>query len=246
MCLLPCAGIYAESFEKPIKLHLAEGGASNALFFFSECRKFIAKSCTAEEMTNVRTHASSLRDHFQTNRNSLITRIFGAYKLQVYSSDLYFIVTNNVLLTDSTEMITEKFDLKGSSVHRHMKLPRNGETVRCRLCGSAFVYNSKSHFRRDRDLLMNQGREDDESSVCTLTDKDTNKNSDTDKDLPPPVSLPLSPPASTHLKKTLSRRMSNRRASSASNLVNADKDKDKDTGGEGEGRKQSVSDFGNT
>ena len=143
--------MYATSFDKPIKLHLNEGGASNALFFFSECRKYIAKSCTAEEMTNIRKHAEKLLEHFRTNRNSLLTRIFGAYKLQAYSTDLYFIVTNNVLLTDPSETITEKFDLKGSSVHRHMKLPRDGETVRCRLCGSAFVYNSKNHFRLERE-----------------------------------------------------------------------------------------------
>lgn len=144
-------GIYPESFEKPIKLHLAEGGASNALFFFSECRKFIAKSCTAQEMMTVRTHAGQLRDHFRENRSSLITRIFGAYKLQVYSTDLYFIVTNNVLQAVENESITEKFDLKGSSVSRHMKLPRDGETVRCRLCGSAFVYNSQNHIRSERE-----------------------------------------------------------------------------------------------
>ena len=143
--------MYARSFEKPIKLHNNEGGASNALFFFSECRKYIAKSCTAEEMTNIRLHAEDLLNHFEDNRSSLITRIFGAYKLQAYSTDLYFIVTNNVLLTRPSESIQEKFDLKGSSVHRHMKLPKEGETVRCGLCGKAFVY-SKNKFRRFREL----------------------------------------------------------------------------------------------
>jgi hypothetical protein len=203
-------GVYTESFEKPIKLHLTEGGASNALFFFSECRKFIAKSCTAQEMTNIRKHAGDLRNHFSSNRNSLLTRIFGAYKLQVYSSDLYFIVTNNVLLTDDTEMITEKFDLKGSSVHRHMKLPRDGETTRCRVCGSAFVYNSKNHARRDRDMLMMN----EEDSFSATADEHSNGSSPKSDHVSDRSGDDLdeegAPEAVSPLKRTLSRRMSRR------------------------------------
>ena len=204
-------GIYPQSFEKPIKLHLAEGGASNALFFFSECRKFMAKSCTAEEMTTVRTHAGALRDHFRQNRNSLISRIFGAYKLQVYSSDLYFIVTNNVLLADENESITEKYDLKGSSVHRQMKMPRDGETCRCRLCGNAFVYNSKTHFRSERDLKPPEGKTSILSIDTTGNESRSNELNNSLMEGEVGVTSCASP---TSLEKTLSRRMSRRSTNS--------------------------------
>jgi len=209
-------GIYPQSFEKPIKLHLAEGGASNALFFFSECRKFMAKSCTAEEMITVRTHAGELRDHFRQNRNSLISKIFGAYKLQVYSTDLYFIVTNNVLLADENESITEKYDLKGSSVHRYMKLPRDGEIARCRLCGNAFTYNSKNHFRSEREHSVNPPTNSslifNESVVNEESPEDDRPINDPRTVSSSAVST-ASPLPSAH-EKRMSRRMSRRLSSS--------------------------------
>eukprot|EP00602_Paraphysomonas_sp_CaronLab_P007183 CAMPEP_0185034010 /NCGR_PEP_ID=MMETSP1103-20130426/23489_1 /TAXON_ID=36769 /ORGANISM="Paraphysomonas bandaiensis, Strain Caron Lab Isolate" /LENGTH=611 /DNA_ID=CAMNT_0027570487 /DNA_START=831 /DNA_END=2666 /DNA_ORIENTATION=- len=143
-------GIYARSFEKQIVNRVTEGGASNALFFYSQCGRFMAKSCNAEEMQHIRTHAYRLMGYLANNKESFITKIYGAYKLKMYACDLYFIVTNNVLQTKNGELISEKYDLKGSSVYRNMKPPKNGERVRCKACGTMFTYNSKSHVLKDK------------------------------------------------------------------------------------------------
>jgi hypothetical protein len=70
----------------------------------------------------------------------------------MYACDLYFIVTNNILQTQSSEYISEKYDLKGSSVYRNMRPPKHGQTARCKACGTLFTYNSKSHMRFNNDV----------------------------------------------------------------------------------------------
>ena len=65
----------------------------------------------------------------------------------MYACDLYFIVTNNILKTQNNEVISEKYDLKGSSVYRNMKPPRSGQRLRCKGCGQWFIYSSRSHLR---------------------------------------------------------------------------------------------------
>lgn len=59
----------------------------------------------------------------------------------VAATDLYFLVMNNLKLTLHEEKLTEIFDLKGSSVNRSMRVPKNGERVdKCRHCGQSFTY----------------------------------------------------------------------------------------------------------
>ncbi len=147
---------------------MTEGGASNALFFYSKCNRFIVKSCTASEMKQIRGKARLLRDHFQASPNSFLTKvtrnflhltnsqIFGAYKLQMYACDLYFIVTNNVLKTRGNEVISEKYDLKGSSIYRNMTPPKSGQRLRCKGCGQWFIYSARSHLstRNKRSFIL--------------------------------------------------------------------------------------------
>jgi hypothetical protein len=63
------------SFEKRIQNRVTEGGASNALFFYSQCNRFIAKSCTAQEMMQVRENATALRNYFVENKQTYITKV---------------------------------------------------------------------------------------------------------------------------------------------------------------------------
>lgn len=63
------------SFEKRIQNRVTEGGASNALFFYSQCNRFIAKSCTAEEMKQVRENVTALRNYFVKNKHTYITKV---------------------------------------------------------------------------------------------------------------------------------------------------------------------------
>jgi hypothetical protein len=56
------------------KVGVSESGASGAIFFFSRDNQFIAKSCTAEELTHLRESALALKDYFQANPHTLITQ----------------------------------------------------------------------------------------------------------------------------------------------------------------------------
>lgn len=68
------------------------------------------------------------------------------------TQDLYFIVTNNVKYTIPGETITDVYDLKGSSINRFMKLPKDGDKPLCKYCGNKFVFNSKTHIRKRQRL----------------------------------------------------------------------------------------------
>lgn len=103
-------------------------------------------------MLHIRKVAPLLLNYFTSQPNTLITKIFGAYKLKMYACDLYFIVTNNVKYTWPGETISDVYDLKGSSINRFMKLPKDGDKPVCKYCGNKFVYNSKSHIRKKKEL----------------------------------------------------------------------------------------------
>jgi hypothetical protein len=63
------------SFKRTIKERLTEGGASGAFFFFTKDEKFIAKSCTLEEIAHIRRSSLILADYFQENPESFLTRV---------------------------------------------------------------------------------------------------------------------------------------------------------------------------
>ncbi len=66
---------FHSAFDQDIQSRVTEGGASNALFFYSRCGRFIAKSCTTEEMSHIRKIAPLLEEYFKTQRETLITKV---------------------------------------------------------------------------------------------------------------------------------------------------------------------------
>lgn len=66
---------FNSAFDRDIQSKVTEGGASNALFFYSRCGRFIAKSCTISEMSHIRQVAPQLADYFRQQRNTLITKV---------------------------------------------------------------------------------------------------------------------------------------------------------------------------
>lgn len=66
---------FSRAFEKDIQSKVTEGGASNALFFYSQCGRFIAKSCTTAEMLHIRKVAPTLNEYFRNQKNTLITKV---------------------------------------------------------------------------------------------------------------------------------------------------------------------------
>jgi len=132
--------VYDRLFTDRIKERLTQGGASGAFFFFSKDEVLIAKSCTEEEADNLRANARAYADYMTDNPKSLISKIYGAYRLRIYGTALHFFVMNNIFLNDNNHKTLEKYDLKGSTVARNATVPQHGEKVTCRLCEQKFVF----------------------------------------------------------------------------------------------------------
>jgi hypothetical protein len=67
--------VLTSAFSNTIKERLTQGGASGAFFFFSKGEKFIAKSCTMEELETLKLNAKAYADYMVTHRNSYISKV---------------------------------------------------------------------------------------------------------------------------------------------------------------------------
>ena len=63
------------SFEATLKERVTQGGASGAFFFFSKNETLIAKSCSLEELTSLRTYAKKYADYMEENPESYIGKV---------------------------------------------------------------------------------------------------------------------------------------------------------------------------
>jgi hypothetical protein len=141
---------YIEQFRTTIKERVTQGGASGAFFFFSRDEKFIAKSCTAEEFAVLCVNAKRYADYLDSEKgkNSYISKVFGAYTMQIYGISLHFFVMNNLFhdkdATGENLSIHEKYDIKGSTVNRSSVPPVEGQTATCTHCEQKFTYHKKA------------------------------------------------------------------------------------------------------
>lgn len=140
--------MYSAEFSKSIKQRMTEGGASGAFFFFSLTDKFVAKSCTDDEMDVLVQNAAGYASYMTSNPNTFICKIFGAYELRIYNEVLYFFVMNNLFLNSEGLTMNEKYDLKGSWVARNSAPPRDGQVFSCTYCERKFVYRKKRRPKR--------------------------------------------------------------------------------------------------
>lgn len=106
--------MFQRYFATTIKERLTQGGASGAFFFFSKGEKFIAKSCSGAELDTLTNNAVAYADYMESNKDSYISRIYGAYRLQIYGNALYFFVMNNIFLNAERLAMNEKYDIKVS------------------------------------------------------------------------------------------------------------------------------------
>ena len=123
--------MFISYFNSTVKERLTEGGASGAFFFFSKDEKFIAKSCTIEEMEIIRDNAEALSQYLVKNPTSYISEIYGAYRLQVYGNVICFFVMRNIFENPEGLVMNEKYDIKGSWVARNASLPQEGQSATC-------------------------------------------------------------------------------------------------------------------
>jgi 1-phosphatidylinositol-4-phosphate 5-kinase len=149
---------FPSAFSNTIKERLTSGGASGAFFFFSKGEKFIAKSCTMEEMETLKTNAKAYADYMVANKHSYISKIFGIYQLKIYGNYLCFFVMNNLFYNDDGLTMNEKYDIKGSWVSRNAAPPIEGQSVTCSYCEQKFIYQKKMKVARGADNSSRSGR----------------------------------------------------------------------------------------
>ena len=98
-------------------------GRGGSFFINSDDHEFIIKTITEQEFKiMMRLLHNKMVDYFKTNNDSLICRIYGAYKLSISTGwlkndDIYFILMKNVIGSFFDNLLC-KYDLKGSSLNR--------------------------------------------------------------------------------------------------------------------------------
>lgn len=171
----------SRQFRTTIKERVTQGGASGAFFFFSRDEKFIAKSCTEEELGTLTKNAKAYADYFESERGkcsyiskvknflALVFRlrfiyfqIFGAYTLRIYGISLHFFVMNNLFYGKDSKgqnlAIHEKYDIKGSTVNRSAAPPFEGQVVTCTHCEQKFTYHRKKKAKQAQRALPLKGK----------------------------------------------------------------------------------------
>ena len=99
-------------------------GKGGALFLNSFDKKFIIKTINYDELELLRNGLlSKIVKYFKNNKDSLITRIYGIYKIKMFGSysDQYFLLMKNNFGVFQKNIIS-KYDLKGSSFTREVQL----------------------------------------------------------------------------------------------------------------------------
>uniref|UniRef100_A0A7S2SHP4 PIPK domain-containing protein n=1 Tax=Mucochytrium quahogii TaxID=96639 RepID=A0A7S2SHP4_9STRA len=118
-------------FDHALKLKGNEGGRSGSFFLFSADKHFVVKSVTKSEVALMMGILPSWYEHCLNNRDTLLPRLFGIYKIAVgtRAQDVYyFMVTNNAF--DSPVSIDEVYDMKGSTAKRFVSPLEQDEAIK--------------------------------------------------------------------------------------------------------------------
>ena len=98
-------------------------GRSGSIFFMSNDRRYFLKTLPEEEEQLLRRIIKNYYYHITDNVNTLLTRFYGLYRIKPpnQSSWITIIVMENLFAPFSLP-IHEIYDLKGSTVNRHVDI----------------------------------------------------------------------------------------------------------------------------
>jgi len=166
---------YTKAFEKKLKARLTQGGASGALFFFSNCESFIAKSCSRAEREVVISNAKEYCEYIEKNPNTRITKILGIYRLKIYGVKMNFFVMTNIFPSNDI-VYSEKYDIKGSWISRNASPPKSGQKMVCMHCQKTFFYKKNEKPVRvvrsqNSTTISDEIKDENEETrdICTYT-----------------------------------------------------------------------------
>ncbi|KAI9140672.1 hypothetical protein BKA69DRAFT_1078142 [Paraphysoderma sedebokerense] len=132
-------------------------GRSGSLLYFSQDYRFVFKTLRTLEYNYFKSILPSYYEHMKQHPNTLITRIFGLYKVKVPGSQTVpFIVMPNVFSPNVN--IHEIFDLKGAFVNRHVPADKAAKSKVPVLQEVNFLEQNKKIFlgSEKRQALLNQ------------------------------------------------------------------------------------------
>lgn len=100
-------------------------GKSGSFFFFSHDKKFIIKTMYDDELKIFLEALPEYFEHLKNNPNSMIARIYGVFKVKMEDIvPVNLLLMANTIRCESSSMITNVFDLKGSVINRDVKLTK--------------------------------------------------------------------------------------------------------------------------
>ena len=91
-------------------------GKSGSLFFYTTDKKYMVKTLPQREFDSFRSVLRNYFTHLDANKNSMISRFFGLFRIQHKETDYYLVVMPNVFKDVKVGLI---FDLKGSTAKRN-------------------------------------------------------------------------------------------------------------------------------
>jgi len=132
-------------------------GRSGAFFVFAPNQRYIIKTISKTEYQSLANLTPKYYKHLKTYPESLLMRILGGYKIELFHTSIYVIVMDNIFCGLS---IKESYDLKGSWVERYGDI---GSTVKKDLdlkdnvfeIGNPVADQILTQLKHDAELLCN-------------------------------------------------------------------------------------------
>jgi 1-phosphatidylinositol-4-phosphate 5-kinase len=117
--------VFEASVKEDLKENVTEG-KSGAFMYFTADKRFLIKTATSEEFALLCRILPDYLEHCKANPNTLINPMLGAYTLKIFNLTTRVIVFQSAFWSGKGGNFrpTERFDLKGSWVGRHMKVPK--------------------------------------------------------------------------------------------------------------------------
>ncbi|GMH85874.1 hypothetical protein TrVE_jg3972 [Triparma verrucosa] len=165
---------YIRSLKHTAKEKLS-AGASGAFMFFTKDGKYIVKSTTPQELQCLLRILVPYAEYLinEKNKGSFLTRFYGCHSIRMYGRDYSFVVMANIFNT--SKVINQSYDIKGSWVSRNADPIVKGKKVRCRHCNKIYMYNVQGNNPSDDDVEMCTERVTGCEPNVVLKDNDLNE-----------------------------------------------------------------------